>query len=298
MSAKLFQSLVLATGMAFLAGSANATTIGYWQFQDGIAGANAGSVATQTNGPTLNGTAAAAGGPVPKFDASVVGPKIRDGIGGAIINANNSTSLLFDNTGGINSGSGGVVTVADPGGPGSLLKPASFTVEGFMKVIENINFPLLVGKDANNPPVPGPQSDTSWTIDTSNTEKLRARTDNLVTFNQGIGEGTSPVLNDGLWHHFAATYDGTTRDFRLYVDYIQTAQATLSGGLFYDDTALRFGQGAGGRAFDGLLDEIRLSDQVLTTNQFLRAVPEPNSLSMMLFGIIGLWLMGRKRGAR
>jgi hypothetical protein len=64
--------------------------------------------------------------------------------------------------------------------------------------------------------------------------------------------------------------------------------------LLYDDGALLFGQGAGGLAFDGLLDEIRFTDSVLTTSQFLRAVPEPGSFSLLLFGTIGLWWMGRK----
>jgi hypothetical protein len=69
------------------------------------------------------------------------------------------------------------------------------------------------------------------------------------------------------------------------------------GGLAYDlASGIRFGASDTefGETYNGLVDEIRYSDSVLDPDQFLRAVPEPGSFSLLLFGAIGLWWMGRK----
>ncbi len=89
-----------------------------------------------------------------------------------------------------------------------------------------------------------------------------------------------PGVTDGKWHHWAFTFqpnasDPTKSDIAFYLDHDQLgAVQTLPGRVAYDDT-LRFAIGEGGSSFTGLIDELRISDCVLTPAQFLRAEKEP-----------------------
>jgi hypothetical protein len=69
---------------------------------------------------------------------------------------------------------------------------------------------------------------------------------------------TSPgTINDGAWHHLAATWDGTTA--RLYVDGSEVSNTAVSGPPTYDSSALVFGRySAAGQYFAGLMDEVAL----------------------------------------
>ncbi|WP_081887861.1 LamG domain-containing protein [Verrucomicrobium sp. BvORR034] len=277
-----------------------ASTLIYFQF-NGTDGASASAI-TDSSSYGLNGTASASGsGQAPKYSSQTVGPVITNGIGGEIVNANNTSSLKFDNTGTVTSGDGGRITVQDPIGSDSLLEPSSFTVEAFIKVQDSIQYPTLVSKSR----VDGGGS--SWLVDTNSNNTLRVRTDH-----QAIGVATSPAppgfnqsisstqnIADGNWHHFAVTYDATGKRFTIYLDYVSIGTGTLSGGelnLVYDDNPLLIGQGGGGRAFDGWMDEFRFTDSVLTSDQFLRAVPEPGRA--LLLALAGAMMLTRRRRPR
>jgi hypothetical protein len=91
------------------------------------------------------------------------------------------------------------------------------------------------------------------------------------------------------------TYDDTTRSVKLYVDYAQVASAQTVFNIVYDTSNFYLGDMAGGRAFDGWMDEARLSDAVLTSDQFLRVVTIPEPASLGLLGLIGA-AMCRRRG--
>ncbi len=285
---------------------ASAAPIGHWQFHDGPAGASAATLINLISPGTLDGTASiitgTGGGLLPAFSSQTPGGYVQDGLNGSIIGAN-PTSLRFVNTGlptnPDGGAGGGMVAVADPGGAGSALKPSSFTIEAFILVDDHVNFPAIVTKsraDANG---------TSWGLDTSGNDRLRARIDSQplgsgsgTGFNQSIGGGAlHPDLLDDSWHHVAATYDENTRFFSLYVDYALVVSGTTLNPLVYDDSPLRIGALGGGRPFDGWIDEVRLTNGVLTTDQFLRAVelPEPASAGLLLLGA-GV-LMRRRRTA-
>jgi len=109
--------------------------------------------------------------------------------------------------------------------------------------------------------------------------------------------GVSPVLVDGLWHHAAATYDGTT--WRLYLDgnleatlvVNQTPEATSiqHAGL---GTAMTSGGGAAG-FFAGILDEARIWNVVrsqtdIQANQNVEIQSAP--------GLIGHWALNEGSG--
>jgi hypothetical protein len=74
-----------------------------------------------------------------------------------------------------------------------------------------------------------------------------------------------PVHEVGRWHHIAASFDGVTK--RLYLDGIEVASAAALE-TRYDDSSVTLGcdrnVGVEDHHFDGLLDDVRVYDRVLT----------------------------------
>lgn len=138
---------------------------------------------------------------------------------------------------------------------------------------------------------------SSWTAETwalylQKDGKLAVRltvggtSDILYKDNNYNGASVKPshVINDGVWHHIALTYSTATGVLRTYVDYGGDLEKTYASkaALTYDTSAtdaynaLYVGGSAfwdasgGGRNFTGSVDELRISDTVLETNEFLR----------------------------
>jgi len=93
----------------------------------------------------------------------------------------------------------------------------------------------------------------------------------------------SSVLGTGTWYHFAVVYDGiTTTTF-----YINTvSQGTITGALDYHSSAtVRIGQDGGtlGTPFDGLVDEVRLSDTIRNA-AWIKATYESGRDDLVDFG--------------
>ena len=97
--------------------------------------------------------------------------------------------------------------------------------------------------------------------------------------------GTAKI-NDGAWHHVAVTWNGSV--IKIYVDYEQDKfksgnprQFSHTSALGYaSNNSTRFGGYTGAadnvtaqRRFNGLVDEVRISDVALLPNQFLRMQP-------------------------
>lgn len=84
----------------------------------------------------------------------------------------------------------------------------------------------------------------------------------------------TPPLNDGKWHHVAATYDAAKRVWQTFVDY-QTVETLALTEAEVPDLAGRpviIGcepQRTWAKFRDGLLDEFRISDRVLGPGEFL-----------------------------
>jgi hypothetical protein len=160
-----------------------------------------------------------------------------------------------------------------------------------------LNFPTLVGKSRAD------AGGGTWILDANSNQTLRARIDSQALgtgsgnpgFNQGVLSNTA--IGGDQWHHLALTYDDATRNVKLYVDYVEKASATTTNPIVYDNSALLMGQGAGGRALDGWLDEVRLTEGVLTTDQMLRAenvaIPEP--AAGVALALAGAAAVGRRR---
>lgn len=93
-----------------------------------------------------------------------------------------------------------------------------------------------------------------------------------------MGGQSRSTVNDGRWHHVAATYDGTTR--RLYIDGVEEMQkpAKQPGPILksswdlcignnvmtYEDTDAGVGEFQG---FDGLIDEVRIYNRALNADE-------------------------------
>lgn len=273
------RTCALTLAALFGAAALHAETVANWHFDDGTPPAAAGTLATETNAPTLNGTATQNGtGAKPTFSDDRPGDRIWASFTGPLLNSANSSSLRFVNTGlpgDTNSNNGSAVAVPDD----SLLRVSNLTVEVFLKVDRRVNFPLVVGKVRGG-------GNTSWNLDFDNAGRPRVRIDSGTNFNSstpGWNQSFSASQNveDGQWHHVAFTYTHATKAVDIYIDYVRRGGGNTYSNLLYDTGQLRVGQGAGGRAFDGWIDEIRISDEVLLPHQFM-TVFEPSSTRVYL----------------
>ncbi len=257
-------------------------TSAYWAFEDQAPGVVATTLVSEVNGDVLVGQAKNTGGNArnPAHHADVPGTNIYNGLFGALLNTNNSASLYFTNAAAFpsqtNSQSGGYVEVTNVT---SLLCPTNFTIEFFTKIARDVDWPLLIGKSREN-------GGASWGIDLDRSNPIKLRMDTQPLGQPGTTNGfnqnlTGPNIQDGKWHHVAVTYHTPTRKATMYVDYVTQWNMTSTHEVTYTNFSLFIGKGAGSnQAFDGWLDEIRLSDTVLQPNQFLRTyvVPEDAQL--------------------
>jgi hypothetical protein len=92
---------------------------------------------------------------------------------------------------------------------------------------------------------------------------------------------TSSVnINDGAWHHVAATRNNTTGAMAVYVDGIQRGSGTGATGSRTFSPGLRIGSLQTGNNFlNGTLDDVRLYDRVLTGSEVAAFVNTPPVLA-------------------
>ena len=101
--------------------------------------------------------------------------------------------------------------------------------------------------------------------------------------------------SDGVWTHFAMTYDGTTRT--VYLDGVVEASMP-SNPIEADNTPsdpLWFGalHGYDWYHLKGAMDDIQFYNQALSTSQIATVVaggvvPEPSTFIMLIAGLLGL----------
>ena len=266
-----------------------AETLGLWQFDDGVAPNAADTLVSEINAPAFNGTAKSNdSGPKPVFSDDRPGDQIWAYFSGPILNSANTGSLRFTNAGLPNVPASHVGGVVEISGSDPVLRATNLTVEAFVKVDRVAAFPLVVGKVRNG--------GTSWNLDFDDNGRPRVRIDSNPTNTPGAGQGfnesaTSPsAITNGQWHHVAFSYTHATRTVRLYVDYAEVASRTTSSNLVYDTGSIRIGQGGGGRAFDGWIDEVRITDDVLIPTQFMTVYPSSSTLFYLPFqdGVMGM----------
>ena len=95
----------------------------------------------------------------------------------------------------------------------------------------------------------------------------------------GNGQKSSPRVDDGRWHHLAVTYDFGKKKVIAYVDYAAVNTQTLSDtaiGFYHpSNSPLQIGGNASHttRRHNGEIDEVRISDEALPPEKFLRYIP-------------------------
>lgn len=95
----------------------------------------------------------------------------------------------------------------------------------------------------------------SWRVDTTNTPRVFS----------------SAAVNDGLWHHFAATYSGAGNVMELYIDGIFQG-ANVQASPMANNSPLVIGARDGGSyPFPGTMDDLAVWSRVLTSRE-VRAI--------------------------
>ncbi len=237
--------------------SAQAATIGYWQFEEGPAD-SAASAILDSSGNDVTGTAN--NGPLYSTTIAANAP------------SGTSLSLTLD---GLDD------TVTIPAASGPLAAAGSFTVEFWMRSsAATVGLDLLVDKSH------GFTDSTGWVFQSN----LNAGTVlfGIGTGGAGAGNFTSvssgESLYDNQWHHLAGVYDSTARMIEFFVDGV--SQGTARGTYISNDRVIRLGNTRQqSRFFGGSLDELRISDEVLEPGEFLNSVPESSSVLLTVLSL-------------
>ena len=108
-------------------------------------------------------------------------------------------------------------------------------------------------------------------------------------------ESTPVTLNDGEWHHVAATYDSASSTKRLYFDGVELGSGKVIGDLNVAALDFRIGSSPY-NGFNGLLDDVRVYSDAQSASQIaaLAAVPEPSTTALLGLGGLALILRRRK----
>lgn len=176
-------------------------------------------------------------------------------------------------------------TLAETEGGASVEK--SYTMEFFMQCLSLPTNPTSTGN--SQPTTRTVLSRTSpggawWKLLTNNGAfKFHASTDNTMTENWGFSIGNA--ANIRKWHHFAVTYDASTRTYSFYADYAKIFAKQLSAKLPVGDAPIvlggstqsnsQYGGGIGNKGtaslsdVNFLVDEFRISDGVLAPSQLM-----------------------------
>ena len=232
-------------------------------------------------GTLANGVAEVSktGGTLPSFSDDVPGARILDGVDGVVLAKNNAKSLSFANS---------KVTWSTSDDTYYLRKTltgdplTAFTVEFFFKPngTQSTWSRLVSGLSDNNFSSGYAYALTFW-----GSNKLSLRGDGN-SYGYSNLDCTTDVC-DGKWHHAAITVapntgDSTKSDVTFHLDYGTenggwTGTATSTKALVTHPSNLYFvlGTGGSGNGYNGLIDELRISDGALEPTQFLRAENAP-----------------------
>ncbi|MBO5940320.1 MAG: LamG domain-containing protein [Kiritimatiellae bacterium] len=193
--------------------------------------------------------------------------------------------LYFNTSGGDGSGTGGVVLVEDD----PVLHCQNITVECMVKVIfhsakENLknrtHLITMRNSDLEGEGGKSTKNIMAWGLMLESSGLLRLH---LHSLNEDGTKATEKSLDkasiagvniaDGKWHHIAFTYNGAMA--RVYVDYTRVYNQEWKNPLFYNpNNKGRLSIGACDASYygkwQGFIDEVRISNEALGTDKFLR----------------------------
>jgi hypothetical protein len=304
----LAASACLLSSRPALAVDPNPLQSAYWRFEEGAAGSlvatNADVVLDSINDNKLRAFSDLNVNAAPRYTATVAPFALRSGL------ANNLAFDFTANPGG--AGGDDLYTIDGQGAPlirnGMIGGPDGVGVTGytleaaFRPDVVGGPFQGIVAKEGQpNGPLP--------------TLALKVRGDSgnlqIEQFDQTgtprSVESTSPLVA-GNWYAAAVVNDG--QSLSLYLNdgsgYVLQGSTAVSGALYQGannddwDRTWSVGRAAynGGPAdwFDGIIDEVRLTNRALGTNEFLFApIPEPSSVALIAAALAGFALRARRR---
>jgi hypothetical protein len=163
----------------------------------------------------------------------------------------------------------------------------NFTVEFFLKPDDPIIVSSVFGL--------GPESSlyfSLWTVD--DTLSLRGEFQGYID-----SPIEAPTMQTGTWYHVALVKE--PGEYTVYLDGVVLYNGALpvgtDGPYFFPGTDITGDRTIGGESgtWRGYIDEFRISDEALTPDQFLIAVPEPGTLFLCFTGLAALFLSWVKR---
>lgn len=265
------------TTCAFLAaifalGSAAAThaaVVGYWRFEEGTAGDAASGTGTIIDSSPTGDNGTAINSPIYSSD---VPTSVIPSTGAA-----NTLSMSFNGTN---------QRIAIPDNP-ALAITQSLTLEAYINplVATNTHTEQVVFR-----------GDNRGGLDPYKITKINGNLDFQISDANGdTSTVTAAIPNIGQWLFVAGTLNDATGAMDLYFNDTLVASTTTTIRPYAtldstEDPGLGIGNTESGdynEYFDGLIDEVRISNTALTPGEFLDDVPEPASATIV-FGIVSI----------
>ena len=113
-------------------------------------------------------------------------------------------------------------------------------------------------------------------------------------------------MHDNQWHHIAGTYDvsDTGQELKLYIDGMLEGAFNV-GTYAANSRDVNIGAAcvfvgcnfSNKRFYNGLIDDLRISDTALTADQFLNAsteIPAPAAIALFAAAVAGMGLKRRQ----
>lgn len=282
-----------AIAAATAATPANANTVAWWHFDEADPGTVAAAdtissgMSSDVNAQpySLSDATAtkASGAYLPVFARPFRGLCVYDPVNGA--KRVNRSAMKFTTTEEAKYGGALVATTTDSGNYSPCAN--AITVEAFVCTTGGVfsTFaPIVSCMQYEN------WTSEKWAIYMETDGTIALRFGGTAYYSGNSGQAGTAKVNDGVWHHVALTWDGAT--VKVFVDYEQDKfksnsnprQFSKSGAISYnnggqwDCTRIggytgKSGEATARRRFNGLIDEVRVSNVALTPDQFLRLQP-------------------------
>lgn len=165
----------------------------------------------------------------------------------------------------------------------SSLQLQQFTLSGWVKTTATGSLQGFITKDGNSASTRNywlGMSDGTSGYGTAGSLVLIARAGGV---NDSLKLGGTTLINDGSWHHIAATADGSTA--RIFIDGKLESATTYSGTFYTGTQEVYLGGGpSGGYPYAGLIDDPRIYNRAMSAT-------EVASLASYAPGPIGYWKM-------
>lgn len=281
MTAKHITRLFTAIAPFFLPSVSHASTVAYWNFDEG----SPGQYFSANPADDLSGNGHSMSG----YDTNY-GPAYS-----SLGDTPSGTGLSLDTVAG---GRDGYTTTAGI----NTWSPEQWTIEATV-ALDNVNgFLTVIGRDGSS--FGGPLSDFylqkhaaangglgAWRVDFSTVGGQRVTMDTTFAPVAGTYYQLAVISNNSTANFFVNDLSGNS-------GYTQVGSVALTGSSAQNALASNganwtFGRGWYGNSFvdgiDGRIDEIRFSDTALSTSQLL-AVPEPGAALLCCLGLTGLLL--------